>query len=157
MINELDFEFVGVGSGEKNYEDYFRYLNIKYPQKVHVSIGFSTEIGRKIYSASDIYIMPSISEPCGLSQIIACRYGVVPIIRETGGLKDTIKDFGCSGGGNGYTFKDANCQNLEYSISRAIKDYGDKQNWNKKVKKIMGIDFSWKKTAKEYIKIYREL
>lgn len=156
IINELDIEFVGVGSGERYYEDFFRYLNLKYPNKVHVSLGFSNEIGRKIYSASDIYIMPSISEPCGLSQIIACRYGSVPIIRETGGLKDTIVDFGCKGGGNGYTFKDALPQNLDYSIRRAVKDFADKEAWNKKVRKIMRIDFSWKKTAKEYINIYRE-
>lgn len=156
LINELDIEFVGVGSGERYYEDFFRYLNLKYPKKVHISLGFSTEIGRKIYAASDIYIMPSISEPCGLSQIIACKYGSIPIIRETGGLKDTIKDFGVKGGGNGYTFKDAFAENLDYSIRRAVKDFENKELWTKRVKKIMRIDFSWKKTAKQYLEIYNE-
>ena len=101
--------------------------------------------------------MPSISEPCGLSQIIACKYGVIPIIRETGGLKDTIKDFGCMCGGNGYTFKDASFENLVYSVKRAVHDYKNQELWKKRVRKIMRIDFSWKKTAKEYIEIYRGL
>ncbi len=156
LVNELDIQFVGVGSGEKEYEDFFRYLNGKYPSKVHVSLGFSVEIGKKIYSGADVYIMPSLTEPCGLSQIVASRYGVVPIVRETGGLKDTIKDFGCPNGGNGYTFANANAGDLEYSIRRAVKDFGDKKGWEKKVKKVMSIDFSWKNTAKQYIDMYGE-
>ncbi len=157
LINELDIQFVGVGSGEREYEDFFRYLNNKYPNKVHVSLGFSLEIGKKIYSGADIYIMPSVSEPCGLSQIVASRYGVVPIVRETGGLKDTIKDFGCIGGGNGYTFANPFVSDLEYSIRRAVNDYKDRDEWTKKVKTVMSIDFSWSKTAKEYINVYNEL
>lgn len=157
LINELDFQFVGVGSGEREYEDFFRYLNGKYPGKVHVSLGYSLEIGKKIYSGADVYLMPSLTEPCGLSQIVASRYGVISIVRETGGLKDTIKDFGCEGGGNGYTFKNAFVSDLEYSIRRAVKDYNDRDEWTKKVKKVMGIDFSWKNTAKQYIDTYNEL
>lgn len=157
LINELDIQFVGVGAGDKEYEDFFRYLNNKYPSKVHVSIGYSLEIGKKIYSGADIYVMPSITEPCGLSQIIAIRYGVIPIVRETGGLKDTIKDFGCEGGGNGYTFASVNVADLEYSIKRAVADYKNKESWTEKMKKVMQLDFSWKKTAKEYVEIYKEL
>lgn len=157
LIGELDFQFVGVGSGEREYEDFFRYLNNKYPGKVHISIGYSLEIGKKIYSAADIYLMPSISEPCGLSQIVASRYGVVPIVRETGGLKDTIRDFGCEGGGNGYTFTYANVGDFEYSVRRAVGDFRDQKEWLKKVKTVMSIDFSWKRTASGYIDMYREL
>ena len=157
IIRENNVEFVGVGSGEREYEDFFRYLNNKYSKKVHISIGYSLEIGRKIYSGSDIYIMPSINEPCGLSQLIASRYGVVPLVRETGGLKDTIKDFGCEGGGNGYTFASDYVGDFEFSLCRAISDYSNKQKWNSKVKKVMGIDFSWKKTAKKYIEIYNSI
>ena len=157
LVNELDIQFVGVGSGDKEYEDFFRYLNNKYPNNVHISIGFSLEIGKKIYSGSDIYVMPSITEPCGLSQIIASRYGVIPIVRETGGLKDTIKDFGCQGGGNGYTFASVNVADLEYSIRRAVSDFANKESWAEKMKKVMQVDFSWKKTAAEYIEIYNEL
>ena len=157
LVNELDIQFVGVGSGTKEYEDFFRYLNNKYPDKVHVSLGFSLEIGKKIYSAADIYVMPSLTEPCGISQIVASRYGVVPIVRETGGLKDTIKDFGCIGGGNGYTFANACPEDLEYSIRRAVQDYQDKEGWTEKMHTIMTKDFSWKNTAKEYIDTYNEL
>lgn len=157
LIGELDIQFVGVGSGEREYEDFFRYLNNKYPSKVHVSIGYSLEIGKKIYSAADVYLMPSISEPCGLSQIVASRYGVVPIVRETGGLKDTIRDFGCEGGGNGYTFASNNLNDFEYSVRRAVKDYQDKKGWKEKVKTVMGVDFSWKRTASGYIDMYKEL
>ena len=157
LINECGIQFVGVGSGDREYEDFFRYLNGKYPGKAHISLGFSLEIGKKIYSGADIYVMPSLTEPCGLSQIVASRYGVVPIVRETGGLKDTIKDFGCIGGGNGYTFANANVEDFEYSVRRAVKDYADKKGWAEKVKTVMSIDFSWKKTAKQYIATYNEL
>jgi len=157
IINDLDAQFVGVGSGDREYEDFFRYLNNKYPGKVHVSLGYSLEIGKKIYSGADIYLMPSLSEPCGLSQLVASRYGVVPIVRETGGLKDTIRDFGCEGSGNGYTFANANVGDLEYSIRRAIADYRNKEEWTEKVKKVMSLDFSWKNTANNYIETYNEL
>ena len=157
MVEELDIQFVAVGSGEQEYEDYFRYLNNKYPSRVHISLGFSLEIAKKIYSGADIYLMPSRTEPCGLSQIIASRYGVVPIVREVGGLKDTIHDFGCLGGGNGYTFSSAEVKDFEYQIRRAVADFKDKQGWAEKVKTVMSIDFSWKKTAKEYIKTYNEI
>ena len=157
LIADLGVQLVGVGSGEREYEDFFRYLNGKYPGKVHVSIGFSLEIGKKIYSGADIYLMPSLTEPCGISQIVASRYGVVPIVRETGGLKDTIRDFGCLGGGNGYTFANATVGDFEYSVRRAVKDYQDKENWKQKVVTVMNTDFSWKKTAKKYIDTYNEL
>ena len=155
LICENNFQFVGVGSGEKEYEDFFRYLNAKYPKSAHISIGYSLEIGRKIYSGADIYVMPSLTEPCGLSQIVASRYGVVPIVREVGGLKDTIKDFGCDGGGNGYTFASKNPADFEYSVKRALGDFKNKADWERKMKTVMSVDFSWKKTAKEYLDIYK--
>lgn len=150
-------QFVGVGEGEKEYEDYFKYLNYKYPDRVHVSLGFSQEIGRKIYSALDIFLMPSLTEPCGLSQMIASRFGAVPIVRETGGLKDTITDFGCDGGGNGYTFASFSANDFKYSIFRALKDFENKAEWKKKIKIVMDKDFSWDKTSHNYMIIYKEL
>lgn len=157
LITELDAQFVGVGAGEKQYEDFFKYLGSKYPDRVHISLGFSNEIGRKIYSAADIYLMPSRSEPCGLSQLVASRYGAIPIVHETGGLKDTIRDFGCEGGGNGYTFSAATAADLDYSIRRAVTDYRNAEIWQKRVKKIMKLDFSWKKTAKNYLELYKSI
>jgi len=154
IICETDIQFVGVGCGDREYEDFFRYLNFKYKGRVHISLGFSLEIGRKIYSGADIYIMPSLAEPCGLSQIIASRYGVVPIVRETGGLKDTIRDFGSLGGGNGYTFKNACVNDFEYSVKRAVTDYKDKFGWAEKMSRIMSLDFSWNNAADKYIEMY---
>ncbi len=157
LIAELDIQLVGVGSADKEFYDFFSYLNNKYPKNVHISLGFSLEIGKKIYSAADIYLMPSLTEPCGLSQIVASRYGAIPIVRETGGLKDTIKDFGCIGGGNGYTFTNPVVGDLEYSIRRAVEDFKNKPEWEEKIKKVMSLDFSWNKTAKEYIETYNDL
>ena len=157
ILNTTDAQFVGVGEGEKQYEDYFKYLNSKYPNRVHVSLGFSVEIGKKIYGGSDIFLMPSISEPCGISQMIASKYGAVPIVREVGGLKDTIKDFGCLDGGNGYTFHDYNSKDFEYSIRRAINDYKDRKEWTKKVKIAMNMDFSWYRSMDKYVELYKQI
>lgn len=157
FIVEGGVQFIAVGEGEKEFEDYFKYLNAKYPKQVHVALGFSREMGKKIYAAADIYLMPSKSEPCGLSQMIASRYGVVPIVRETGGLKDSIKDFGCAGGGNGYTFNKYNVGDFEYSVWRAINDFKDKPEWKKKVEIVMNKDFSWKNTAQHYVELYNSL
>lgn len=150
-------QFVAVGEGEKEFEDYFKYLNAKYPKQAHISLGFNIEIGKKIYAAADIYLMPSLSEPCGLSQMIASRYGTVPIVRETGGLKDSIRDFGCEGGGNGYTFNQYNVQDFEYSVWRALNDFKNKTEWRKKIEIVMKKDFSWKNTAKQYVDLYKTL
>ena len=157
FIVEGGVQFVAVGEGEKEFEDYFKYLNAKYPKQAHISLGFSREIGKKIYAGADIYLMPSKSEPCGLSQMIASRYGTVPIVRETGGLKDSIKDFGCEGGGNGYTFNQYSVHDFEYSIWRAINDFKNKEEWRKKVEIVMKKDFSWKNTAEKYVEVYKGL
>ncbi len=157
LIIEDNVQFVGVGEGEQEYHDYFNYLNAKFPKQCHVSLGFSLELGKILYSATDIFIMPSLVEPCGLSQMIASRYGAVPIVRETGGLKDSIKDFGCEKGGNGYTFANYKVDDLVYSIKRAINDFKDKENWKKKIYTCMTTDFSWNKSAINYINIYKNL
>lgn len=150
-------QFVAVGEGEREYEDFFKYLNSKYPKQVHVSLGFNRELGKRIYAGADIYLMPSKSEPCGLSQMIASHYGNVPIVRETGGLKDSIKDFGCAGGGNGYTFSNYNVGDFEYSVWRAINDYKDREEWKKKVEIVINKDFSWSNTAKNYVDLFGQL
>jgi len=152
-----DVQLVVVGNGEKDYEDYFKYLENKYKGKVRALLGYSNLIARRAYSASDIFLMPSLSEPCGLSQMIASRYGSVPIVREVGGLKCSIKDFGCAEGGNGYTFANYNANDLLYSIKRALNDYKDKPNWEKKMQVCMNADFSWKDSANKYVDLYNEI
>ena len=139
------------------YEEFFKYLERKYAGRVKAILGYSNKNGRKAYAASDIFIMPSKSEPCGISQMIASRYGAVPIVRETGGLKDSIRDFGCEGGGNGYTFASYNTHDFIYSINRALKDYQEAATWQEKIKTCMNKDFSWNVSAKEYAKLYEGL
>ena len=152
-----DIQLIVTGNGDSEFENYFKYLENKYKGKVKVCLGYSNKIARKAYAGSDIFLMPSKSEPCGISQMIASRYGAVPVVRETGGLKDSIKDFGCPEGGNGYTFARYNADDLAYSIGRALNDYKDKESWKEKIKICMNVDFSWNNSAKEYVKIYEEL
>ena len=153
-----DIQFVIVGTGDQRFIEYFRYLEDKYPTKVRALVDkFSLEYGVKNYGGSDIFLMPSKIEPCGISQMVSSRYGAVPIVRECGGLKDTITDFGCAGGGNGYTFTHYNSEDLKYQIKRAIRDYHDKEGWTEKMKIVMSQDFSWNKSAKEYIDLYESV
>lgn len=150
-------QLVVVGSGTQMYENFFKYLEQKYQGKVKAAIGYSNTLARKTYAASDIFIMPSRTEPCGLSQMVASRYGAVPIVRETGGLKDSIRDFGCEGGGNGYTFTNYNTGDLVYSINRALQDFYNKDTWVEKIKTCMKQDFTWKNSSIKYIELYRDL
>ena len=153
-----DIQFVIVGTGDQRFIEYFRYLEDKYPTKVRALVDkFSLEYGVKNYGGSDIFLMPSKIEPCGISQMVSSRYGAVPIVRECGGLKDTITDFGCEQGGNGYTFTHYNSEDLKYQIKRAIRDYRDKEGWTEKMKIVMSQDFSWNKSAKEYIDLYESV
>lgn len=153
-----DIQFVIVGTGDQRFIEYFRYMEGKYPTKVRALVNkFSLEYARKNYAGSDIFLMPSKIEPCGISQMIASRYGSVPIVRETGGLKDTINDFGCEGGGNGYTFANYNSDDLKYQINRAIKDFHDKTEWEKKMDIVMSGDFGWENSAKEYVRLYESV
>lgn len=147
------YQLVVLGSGETRYEDFFAYLAYKYPGKVGVRIGFDPTLARKIYAGSDMFIMPSKSEPCGLSQMIALRYGSIPIVRETGGLRDSVKD-SLDGIGNGFTFANYDSEELFNCCMRAFEGYKDKQGWKQLVKRAMKTDCSWKNSAKEYIRMY---
>lgn len=157
-ILQQDIQLVVVGTGEDKYVDLFHQLEQKYPTKVRAFVDkYSNEIARKAYAASDIFVMPSKIEPCGLSQMISSRYGSVPIVREVGGLKDTIRDFGCEGGGNGYTFANYNPNDLQYQIERAIKDYSNRTQWREKMKICMSQDYTWSKPAVNYINLYKSI
>lgn len=156
LLKEEDFQFVILGSGEKNYEEFFDNLQKKYPGRMSSCHGFVPELSRKIYAASDIFLMPSKKEPCGLAQMIALRYGSIPIVRETGGLFDTVKDSGDKKG-NGFTFKTYNAHDLKASIKRALKGYKNKTGWKTLTKRAMSCDNSWNKSSKEYVKLYESL
>ena len=120
-------------------------------------IAFNMDTARKIYAGSDIFLMPSKSEPCGLSQMIASRYGSIPVVRETGGLFDSIRDIGCEGGGNGFTFASNSKNDLLNRINAAVNLYHDKDSWANLVSRVMSVDFSWKKSAREYLDMYASI
>ena len=150
-----DVQFVLLGTGDSSYENYFADLQRRYPGKVVSCITFNADLSRKIYSGSDIFLMPSKSEPCGLSQMIASRYGTIPVVREAGGLYDSIKPYGA--GGNGFTFADYNAYDMLYVLREAVSLYYNKEAWNKLIYKAMTMDFTWKNTAKYYEEMYADM
>ncbi|MBR3961053.1 MAG: glycogen synthase GlgA [Clostridia bacterium] len=151
-----DVQFVILGSGDWEFETFFHDMASKYPDKVAFRGGFIPELAHKIYAGADIFLMPSQSEPCGLAQMVALRYGTIPIVRETGGLNDTIKDSG-DNEGNGFTFKLFNAHDMLAAINRALAGYADKEGWAILVARAMSCDNSWGKSANEYIRLYKSI
>lgn len=156
LLATTDVQIAVLGSGDWQYENFFREMANKYHDKLAVRIGFVPALARKIYAGADLFLMPSKSEPCGLSQMVACRYGTAPIIRETGGLRDSITDCG-DGMGNGFTFKTYNAHDMLGAIRRGLGLYYNKEAWDQLVRRDMECDFSWGKSANEYIKLYKDL
>ena len=148
-----DISVVILGSGEREFEDFFKEVAKRYPNRVALKIGFIPALARKIYAGADAFLMPSKSEPCGLAQMVAARYGTLPIVRETGGLKDSIHDMGGEDG-NGFTFQTYNAHDMLDAIQRAEKLYADPKAWTEAMQAAMTCDFSWDKSAKEYIAAY---
>ncbi len=158
LLEEKDVQLVVLGQGDSRFECFFIALQDKFPQKVRSVIAYDRELSKRIYSASDIFLMPSKSEPCGLSQMIASRYGAIPVVRETGGLFDSIKPYFAEGDiihGNGFTFWDYSGGALRFQIDSALALL-QSSNAEKLIKKIMNADFSWGKSAMEYEKLYKE-
>lgn len=152
---KADVQFAILGSGEWEFETFFHAMSEQYPDKVGLTLGFIPELAHKIYAGADIFLMPSKSEPCGLAQMVALRYGTIPIVRETGGLKDTIQDSG-DNEGNGFTFATYNAHDMQEAVWRAIGGYQNREGWNHLVLRAMHCDNSWKRSAGEYLKIYKE-
>lgn len=153
---QADLQFVILGSGEYEFESFFYEMAQKYPQKVGLKIGFDATLAHRIYAGADIFLMPSQSEPCGLAQMVALRYGTVPIVRETGGLNDTITDSG-DGNGNGFTFKNYNAHEMENAVWRALAGYADADGWDTLRRRGMNCNNSWGASAGAYIGLYKEL
>lgn len=151
-----DVQFVILGSGDWEYESFFRDMQEKHKGKFVACFGFLPELSRKIYAASDMFLMPSKSEPCGLSQMIALRYGSIPIVRETGGLKDSIIDSG-DNEGNGFTFKSYDAGDMRYAMERALAGFANREGWNILAKRAMESDNSWGKSANAYIRMYKSI
>ncbi|MEH7419039.1 glycogen synthase GlgA [Neobacillus drentensis] len=157
MIKE-DVQFIVLGSGDPYYETFFNQMEQEYPDKVGVYIGFNEALAHQIYAGADLFLMPSQFEPCGLGQLIALQYGTIPIVRETGGLNDTVQSYHeFEGTGNGFTFKNFNAHDMLYTLRRALHFYQQKESWSQLVQTAMSEDYSWRQSAKKYNEIYEEL
>ena len=159
VMDELcqdNVQIVVLGTGQEQYENMFRHFDWKYHGKVSANIYYSDALSHKIYAASDAFLMPSLFEPCGLSQLMSLRYGTLPIVRETGGLKDTVEPYNeYEGTGTGFSFKNYNAHEMLGTIRYAEHIYYDKKReWNKIVDRAMAVDFSWHVSARKYQEMY---
>lgn len=154
-----DVQLVILGTGESQYENMFRHFAWKYPDRVSANIYYSEDMSHKIYASCDAFLMPSLFEPCGLSQLMSLRYGTVPIVRETGGLKDTVEPYNeYESTGTGFSFANYNAHEMMNTINYAKHVfYNNKREWNKIVDCGMLKDFSWASSAKKYQKLYDNL
>ncbi|CCO07327.1 glycogen synthase GlgA [Desulforamulus hydrothermalis] len=157
-ILAMDVQLVVLGTGEKKYETMFEQAAVKYPHKVSANIMFGHALAHRIYAGADILLMPSLFEPCGIGQLIALRYGCIPVVRETGGLKDTVQPYNeFTGEGNGFSFTPYNAHDFLYTLQRAISFYNRPQLWTKIITNAMQADFSWHKSAQKYHDLYQAL
>jgi starch synthase len=153
----MDVQLVILGTGEGRYESMFRHYAWRYPQKVSANIRFSTDLAQEIYAASDIFLMPSVYEPCGLGQLFAMRYGTIPLVRKTGGLADTVTHFNQESKlGNGFLFEDFVASGLMWAIRQALELYKTPE-WDILVKNAMLGEYSWERAADEYIDMYKKV
>ncbi len=153
-----DVQLVVLGRGEWKYEQIFQQARRRYPGKISVNILFSEDLARKIYAGADLLLMPSKSEPCGLAQMVALRYGTLPIVRETGGLADTVHAYNpATGEGNGFSFANYNAHDMLYTVRLAAELYRNKEVWDTLVHRGMTEDFSWTRSAQEFKGLYEAL
>lgn len=158
-ICQEDVQLVVLGTGDEKYENMFRHYAWKYQGRVSANITYSEELSHKVYAACDAFLMPSLFEPCGLSQLISLRYGTVPIVRETGGLKDTVEPYNeYESTGTGFSFANYNAHEMLATIQYAKSVYyNKKREWNKLIDRGMAKDYSWASSARKYEEMYRGL
>lgn len=156
MLSQDDIQLVVLGTGEEQYENMFRHFDWKYHGKVSANIYYSEELSHRVYASCDAFLMPSLFEPCGLSQLMSLRYGTIPIVRETGGLKDTVEPYNeYESKGTGFSFTNYNAHEMLATIRYAEKVYYDKKReWNKMVDRAMAADYSWGVSAAKYQEMY---
>jgi starch synthase len=160
-LMRLDAQWVILGSGEDSYEEMFRDISHSLPNKVATYIGFNNELSHLIEAAADMFVMPSLYEPCGLNQIYSMKYGTVPVVRKTGGLADTVQDwdemnyYGYDNG-NGFSFNDYTSYALLLTVRRAVNTFHKKDEWKKIMLNGMNRDYSWENSAKEYMALYEK-
>ena len=157
-LMNMDIQLVVLGTGDQRFEDLFKFMDYAYPDKMAARIMFSGALANQIYAGADFFLMPSKSEPCGLSQLISMRYGTVPIVRETGGLVDTVPPVNTETlEGRGFTFKVFNAHDMLGAVERAVDFYKDKDKMDKFRAKLIRYDSSWKIPAQLYNGVYKEL
>jgi starch synthase len=155
---QLDAQFVILGTGEQRFEQLFRWAASEHPDKLSANIMFDESLARQIYAGSDLFLMPSLFEPCGIGQLVAMRYRTVPIVRETGGLKDTVQPYmEETGEGTGFTFENYNAHDMLFTIERAVELYKQPEVWTSLLANIKKKDFSWRKSAQQYVSLYDKL
>jgi starch synthase len=155
-ILNMDVQLIVLGKGDEHYKYVFENAAYWHKDKVSANITFSDTLAQRIYAGADMFLMPSLFEPCGLGQIFSFRYGAVPIVRETGGLNDTVKAYNeATGEGNGFTFSNYNAHDMLYTIEKAVQFYKDKKDiWNALIQRGMRADLSWNKSAQTYVDMY---
>ncbi len=157
-LMSLDIQLVVIGTGEARFEQMLRESAWYNPQKMSANIMFSNELAHKLYAAADLFLMPSLFEPCGLSQLISFAYGTIPIVRETGGLKDTVIPYNrYTGEGTGFSFYAYNAHDMVNTLRLALELFADKKVWLPLVRGAMKLNFSWEASAKEYERLYKSL
>ena len=159
LLSQREVQLVVLGKGEAAYEQFFAGLEARYPDRVRALLCYDRDLAKRIYAGTDIFLMPSKSEPCGLAQMIASRYGAIPVVRETGGLFDSIKGYWEKSGrvlGNGFTFANYKSEELLERTEAAIDVWNDEERRDKLISKIMRTDFSWGKSAQSYLEMYQK-
>lgn len=157
---QRDVQLVVLGCGEARFEAFFRHLEAENPTRVRACLRYDRTLSRRIYAAADLFLMPSQSEPCGLAQMIACRYGAIPIVRAVGGLYDSIKPYHRTGHGvegNGFTFTEYSADALLLAAETALEVFADPAHREELRAKVMREDFSWRRSARQYLAMYRTL
>ena len=155
FLRHVDFRLCVLGSGAEEYEQFFQTLNDRYPEKVCFYGGYSNELAHLIEAGSDIFLMPSRYEPCGLNQIYSLKYGTIPIVRQTGGLADTVQHFNpATGEGNGFVFEHFTSQGLAWAIEQALQAWEDRDQWDQLIQNAMSANWSWERQVEKYLELY---
>ncbi|MFA6571622.1 MAG: glycogen synthase [Bacteroidota bacterium] len=156
FLDNNKFRFALLGSGDTKYEDYFRYLSWKYPEKVFTNIGYNETLSHRLIAGCDFLVLPSRFEPCGLTQMYALKYGTIPIVRNTGGLADTVTEFiPATGNGDGFVFNNYNAEDFAFAINRALDTYHNAKDWDTVRTNAMSSEFSSGNAALEYLKVFK--
>ena len=156
LMEERNAQFVLLGTGQPEYHEMFERLQTRFPNRIRAYLKFDAVLARRIYAGADMFLMPSAIEPCGLGQMIAMRYGCVPIVRRTGGLADTVTGYAEGGLSTGFVFEELTPEACRKAVEQALKVYQDKETWATLQRRGMTTDFSWTVSAQEYIKLYRK-